>query len=519
MAVAILPAAGASRRMGRPKLLLPFRGRPLIAGVTEALRRAGVHDIVLVTAPDDEELRAWAREAGLLLAVNPDPERGMLSSIREGIAAAGGTTALAERGETLLVSPADLPNLGAGTVGALLRGMAETGAPLGVPVYRGKRGHPLAISPALIPEIETLDADVGLKQLRDRHEAELLEVEVNDPGTVQDVDTPEDYRRATLPIVIAHRGASGYRPEHTLAAYELAIEMGADFIEPDLVSTKDGVLIVRHENEISETTDVADHPEFSARRTTKRIDGAEVTGWFAEDFTLAEVKTLRARERLASRNQDFNGRFEVPTFAEVLDLARRKITETGRAIGIYPETKHPTYFRSLGLPLEESLLAALGSAGYRGRNAPVFIQSFETGNLRELRKRTEIRLIQLLDDEGQPYDLALAGDNRTYRDLATPAGLAGIAAYADGIGPNKRLVVPSGPDGRLQSPTSIVADAHRAGLLVHPWTFRSDGNFLAAEYVGDPEREYGQFFSLGVDGVFSDFPDVAVRARARWSQR
>jgi glycerophosphoryl diester phosphodiesterase len=505
--------------MGRPKLLLPFHGRPLVTGAVEALRGAGVRDIVLVTAPEDEELRAWAREAGLLLAVNPDPGRGMLSSIREGIAAVGGAAALAERGETLLVSPADLPNLAASTVAALLRRMAETGAPLGVPVYRGKRGHPLAIAPALIPEIETLDADAGLKQLRDRHEAELLEVEVEDPGTVQDVDTPEDYRRANFPIIIAHRGASGYRPEHTLAAYELAIEMGADFIEPDLVSTKDGVLIARHENEISETTDVASRPEFTSRRTSKRIDGAEVTGWFTEDFTFAEIKTLRARERLASRNQDFNGRFEVPTFAEVLDLVQRKNAERGRAIGVYPETKHPTYFLSIGLPLEEPLLAALESAGYRGRNAPVFIQSFETVNLRELRRWTEFRLIQLLDDEGQPYDLALAGDGRTYRDLATPAGLAGIAAYADGIGPHKRLVVPAGPDGRLQAPTTLVEDAHRAGLLVHPWTFRGDGNFLAADYVQDPEREYDQFFSLGVDGVFSDFPDAALRARERWSRK
>jgi molybdenum cofactor cytidylyltransferase len=191
--LAVLPAAGVSRRMGRPKLLLPFRGRPLVAGVVDALRRGGVNGIVLVTSPGDEELRAWAREAGLILAVNPDPARGMLSSIRAGIAAVGGSAALAERGETLLVSPADLPNLAAGTVATLLRRMAETGALVAVPVYRGKRGHPLAISPVLIPEIDTLDAEVGLKQLRDRHEAELLEVEVEDPGAVQDVDTPEDY--------------------------------------------------------------------------------------------------------------------------------------------------------------------------------------------------------------------------------------------------------------------------------------------------------------------------------------
>jgi glycerophosphoryl diester phosphodiesterase len=323
----------------------------------------------------------------------------------------------------------------------------------------------------------------------------------------------------TRPIIIAHRGASGYRPEHTLAAYELAIEMGADFIEPDLVATRDGVLIARHENEISETTDVTDHAELADRKTTKRIDGVEVTGWFTEDFTLAEIKTLRAKERLAFRNQDFNGRFEVPTFAEVLDLARQKSAETGRTVGVYPETKHPTYFRSIGLPLEEPLLAALESAGYRGRSAAVYIQSFETGNLRELRKRTDLPLIQLIDATGQPYDLALAGDGRTCRDLTAPAGLAEIATYADGIGPDKRLIVPAGLDGRLLEPTSLVEDAHRAGLLVHPWTFRSDGSFLAAEYGGEPEREYNQFFSLGVDGVFSDFSDVAARARQRWSAR
>jgi glycerophosphoryl diester phosphodiesterase len=315
------------------------------------------------------------------------------------------------------------------------------------------------------------------------------------------------------PLVIAHRGASGYRPEHTLASYTLAIEMGADFIEPDLVSTRDGVLIARHENEISETTDVASHPEFAARGTTKKIDGREVAGWFTEDFTLAEIKTLRARERLPFRDQAYNGRFEVPTFAEVLALASRQSAETGRTIGVYPETKHPTYFRSLGLPLEPPLLLALHGAGYSGRRAPVFLQSFEVENLKELRTSTDLPLIQLLDDQGQPWDFTVAGDARTYQDLATPAGLAGIATYADGIGPNKRMIVPAGPDGLLLPPTSLVADAHRAKLLVHPWTFRSDGTFLAPDYEGEPEREYNQFFAIGVDGLFSDFSDTAVHAR------
>src|SRR4029077_19663236 len=205
-----------------------------------------------------------------------------------------------------------------------------------------------------------------------------------------------------IPLVIAHRGASGYRPEHTLAAYKLAIEMGADFIEPDLVSTRDGVLIARHENEISETTDIAGRPEFAARQATKRIDGREVTGWFTEDFTFAEIKTLRAKERLPFRDPSFNGRFEVPAFVEVLALARRKSAETGRTIGVYPETKHPTYFRSLGLPLEPPMLLALHEAGYQGRSAPVYLQSFEVENLRELRKATDLPIIQLLDSQGQP---------------------------------------------------------------------------------------------------------------------
>lgn len=308
---------------------------------------------------------------------------------------------------------------------------------------------------------------------------------------------------AKHPIVIAHRGASGYRPEHTLASYELAIEMGADFIEPDLVPTKDGVLVARHENEISETTDVDSRPEFADRRTTKRIDGREITGWFTEDFTLAEIKTLRARERLPFRDSSWNGRFEVPTLAEVLELARR------HNAGVYPETKHPTYFRSIGLPVEETLVETLHAAGYRGRSAPVYLQSFETGNLKALRRMTDLPLIQLLDAAGGPYDL----QGRTYQEMATPAGLAEIATYADGIGPNKRLIVPARPDGRLGAATSLVDDAHRAGLLVHPWTFRSDGPFLSPDYEGEPEREYEQFFALGVDGVFSDFPDVALRAR------
>ena len=290
------------------------------------------------------------------------------------------------------------------------------------------------------------------------------------------------------PLVIAHRGASGYRPEHTLAAYELAIEMGADFIEPDLIITRDGVLVARHENDISGTTDVIDRPEFRSRRRTKWIDGREVTGWFAEDFTLAEIKTLRARERLEFRDRQFNGMFEVPTFQEILDLARR------RNVGVYPETKFPSYLRSIGLPLEEPMVEALLAAGFQGRDAAVFLQSFEGSSLKLLKTMIDLPRIQLLDDVAHT--------------MATPEGLAEIAAYADGIGPNKRLIVPAGPDGRLRPPTSLVEDAHRAGLLVHPWTFRSDPVFLAPDYEGDAAREVEQFVELGVDGLFCDFPDV-----------
>jgi glycerophosphoryl diester phosphodiesterase len=330
-------------------------------------------------------------------------------------------------------------------------------------------------------------------------------------------------KRARLPIVIGHRGASGYRPEHTLAAYKLAIDMGADYIEPDLVSTKDHVLVARHENEISGTTDVADHPEFADRKTTKTIDGVAVTGWFTEDFTLAELRTLRAKERLPDirpANTAFDGLYQIPTFQQVISLAKR------RHVGIYPETKHPTYFRSIGLPLEGPLLATLRANGYRGPNAPVFIQSFEVGNLKQLSRKTRLPLVQLLDATGRPYDFVVSGDPRTYADLATPEGLAEIATYADGIGPNKNLIVPRDAQNRLTSPTTLVRDAHRAGLLVHPWTFRRENTFLPEDFrqgnpaspvylqaTGDFPAELRLFYKLGVDGLFSDNPDVAVAVR------
>ena len=310
-------------------------------------------------------------------------------------------------------------------------------------------------------------------------------------------------------IVIAHRGASGHRPEHTLESYALAVSQGADFIEPDLVITRDGVLVARHENEIGGTTDVADR--FLGRRATRWIDGRQVTGWFTEDFTLEELKTLRVRERLPFRSAAWDGQLEIPTLEEVLDLVTQLVQTTGRAIGLYPETKHPSYFRSIGLPLEEPLLKALHRRGYRGPDNPVFIQSFETGNLRWLRERTGLRLVQLLDETGGPWDLQSAGDQTTFRDMTTPAGLRRIAGYAHAIGPHKRLILPLAADGTLGVPTGLVADAHAAGLEVHPWTFRSDSAYLHEAYGGDAAAELRQFAGLGVDGVFADFPDVAVQ--------
>lgn len=310
------------------------------------------------------------------------------------------------------------------------------------------------------------------------------------------------------PIVIGHRGASGHRPEHTLASYDLAIAMGADFIEPDLVPTRDGVLVARHEPNITGTTDVAQRPEFAGRRTTKLVDGAAETGWFAEDFTLAELRTLRAVERVPTRDQSYNGQFDVPTLDEILALRARRSAELGREVGVYIETKHPSHFQAMGLALEAPLVAALRAHGLDRADAPVFLQSFEVANLRQLRGMTAVRLVQLVDGRGRPHDFTLSKDGRSYADLATPAGLVEVRTYADAIGPAKGMALAGG------APTPLVADAHRAGLLVHPWTFRSDAPFLPERYGGDAEAEYRQFYALGVDGVFSDFPDQAVAARA-----
>lgn len=347
----------------------------------------------------------------------------------------------------------------------------------------------------------------------------------------------------TRPVIIGHRGASGYRPEHTLASYELAARLGADFLEPDLVATADGVLVARHENEIGGSTDIASRPEFADRRTTKVVDGWEITGWFTEDLTLTELRTLWARERipqLRPHNTSHDLQHRVPTLLEIIDLADQLTTELGRPIGVYPETKHPSYFASLELPLEPPLLDALASTGRDRPDADVFVQSFETGNLRWLAERLPVPLVQLLSPVGAPYDLVAAGDARGYADLATPAGLAEIATYASAIGPDKTMVIGWDADDRLGAPTSLVADAHKAGLVVHPYTFRAENAFLPVDYRrsgelaehdgpgkhggvaelgelaehGDLVGELAAYFALGVDGVFTDHPDLAVAARA-----
>ncbi|SFP86646.1 glycerophosphoryl diester phosphodiesterase [Geodermatophilus dictyosporus] len=326
-------------------------------------------------------------------------------------------------------------------------------------------------------------------------------------------------------LVIGHRGASGYRPEHTLASYELAARMGADHVEPDVVSTSDGVLVTRHENEISGTTDVAERPEFADRRTTKTIDGTELTGWFTEDFTLAELRTLRAVERLPElreENRLYDGLYQVPTLQEVLELREELSRELDREIGVYIETKHPTYFDAIGLSLEEPLLAALDEAGLDRDRSPVFVQSFETANLRELDEVADVALVQLMSNTGAPADLVAAGDPRTYADLATAEGLAGIGEYADGVGPDKNLVIPREADGTLGEPTSFVADAHAADLLVHPYTFRNENEFLPVELrdPGEEPGDYGRaieeqlvFWETGIDGIFTDNPDTGVVSR------
>jgi glycerophosphoryl diester phosphodiesterase len=321
-------------------------------------------------------------------------------------------------------------------------------------------------------------------------------------------------------IVIGHRGASGSRPEHTLAAYRLAIKQCADYIEPDVVSTRDHVLVARHENDIAGTTDVADHPEFADRRTTKVIDGISITGWFTEDFTLEELKTLRAEERIPDvrpDNAEYDGRFEVPTLQEVLDLARRSRTCDGRPVGVYPETKHPSYFDSIGLSLEEPLVRRLHARGYRGRRAAVYIQSFEVASLQQLREMTRLPLVQLVNCAGQPWDFTAGGDPRTYPDLVTPDGLDFVRTYANGIAACKDVIVPRDGAGNLTTPTPVVTDAHARRLVVHAWTFRAENQFLPTDLrssadpnaPGDLTGEIDVFLDAGIDGLFTDNPKIA----------
>ncbi len=352
------------------------------------------------------------------------------------------------------------------------------------------------------------------------------------------------------PIVIGHRGGgSGYLPEHTLEAYALGIELGADYVEPDLVATKDGHLIARHEPNLIATTNVAALPQFAARKRTVVLDGVPTEGFWASDFTLAEIKQLGALQPMADRDQSFNGRFKIPTLPEIIDFVKRKSAEQGRRIGIYPETKHPTYHQAIGLPLEDRLLAVLRAAGWGHRGAPVFIQSFETANLRYLRTRTDLPLIQLIDADDvnpdgslafnkpydKPYDWVVSGRAGLFSDLVTPAGLAEVRAYADGIGPWKFYLISSkctlvngacadvNGDGKVDNadrtllpPTKVLANAHALGLLVHPYTFRNEPKQLASNYAANPVNEFLAFYELGVDGLFTDFADTAVAARVMY---
>jgi glycerophosphoryl diester phosphodiesterase len=333
------------------------------------------------------------------------------------------------------------------------------------------------------------------------------------------------------PLVVAHRGASGFLPEHTLEAYQLAIDQGADFIEQDLVLTKDLVLICRHEPFLSGTTNVADLPQFANRKTTKVLDGVPVNDWFAEDFTLAEIKTMRAKQALADRPQQYNGLYSIPTFQEVIDLVKTQTLAKRRIIGLYPETKHPTFHESRGLPLTRKLVEALSAAGWNNRIAPVFVQSFEVSNLRAIRNeyRSTVKLVQLLDADdvdasgnlvmkapyAQPYDFVVAGDPRTFLDLSTNAGLDFIKTYADGIGPWKPYIQPyRSTDMSLLPATNLIARAHAKGLLVHAFTFRNEPRYLLPAYGNDPRAEYKNFYNLGIDGVFTDFTPTAIDAKA-----
>ncbi|AZQ70815.1 glycerophosphodiester phosphodiesterase [Streptomyces abikoensis] len=335
------------------------------------------------------------------------------------------------------------------------------------------------------------------------------------------------YKDLPVPTVIGHRGACGYRPEHTFGSYEYALANGADVIEQDVVPTKDGHLVCRHENDITNTTDVASHPEFASRKTTKTVDGEQHTGWFTEDFTLAELKTLRAKERIPGTRQHntlYDGRWDVPTFEEVLKWAEEQGRKRGRRIWLHVETKHPTYFRKIGLGLEERLAKLLRRYNRSGRNGYTFLQSFEPSSLQRLGKLgVDCPKVLLLDDlPTRPWDFVEANDPRTVADLITPKGLKWISGFAQGIGPWVNQIIPRDKDGRLTKPTTLVRDAHAAGLFLHPYTMRNENSFLPADFrrgtdpnaYGDAFGAFKAYFATGIDGIFSDNCDTAALARA-----
>ncbi|MEU3919102.1 glycerophosphodiester phosphodiesterase [Streptomyces sp. NPDC029004] len=334
------------------------------------------------------------------------------------------------------------------------------------------------------------------------------------------------YRDLPSPTIIGHRGASGYRPEHTLGSYQLALDLGAHVIEQDLVPTKDGHLVCRHENDITGTTDVAAHPEFASRKTTKSVDGVSLTGWFTEDFTLAELKTLRAKERIPANRQEntlYDGRWTIPTFEEVLRWAEKEGRRRGRPVWLHVETKHPTYFRGLGLGLEEPLARLLRRYGRDRRNSPVFLQSFEPSSIQRLAKLVSSpRVVLLSGASSRPWDFVVAGDPRTVADLVKPEGLQWIASYAQGIGPTLDLIIPKDATGKLGSPTTLVADAHAEGLVLHPYTMRNENAFLPADFrrgtdpnaYGDAFGAFKIYFETGIDGIFTDNADTGLLAAA-----
>ncbi|MFD4176886.1 MULTISPECIES: glycerophosphodiester phosphodiesterase [Streptomyces] len=338
-------------------------------------------------------------------------------------------------------------------------------------------------------------------------------------------------RDLPVPTVVGHRGASGYRPEHTLGSYQLALDMGAHIVEQDLVPTKDGHLVCRHENDITATTDVADHPEFAGRRTTKSIDGVSLTGWFTEDFTLAELKTLRAKERIPGTRPDntlYDGRWTIPTFEEVLRWAEKEGRKRSKPVWLYVETKHPTYFRKLGLGLEEPLARLLRRYGRDRRNSALILQSFEPGSVQRLARLVDTpRIVLLSGPKTRPWDFVESGDPRTVADLVKPAGLAWMASFAQGIGPTLDLVIPKDASGRLTTPTTLVRDAHAKGLRLHPYTLRNENSFLPADFRrGTDPNAYGDVFgacaaylATGIDGIFADHPDTALLAAADFAGR